>query len=588
MANEFVIKNGYFSQGNSNVTGSLRVSGSIGVVGSGSDVLSVYGSQGNLLVATDTFSGSLFTVTDISGYPILDITSDYYTSTIQMIGTASLTGSLSITENLEVKQNITASKALISSSGNEQLIVMGSGSDSWITGIYGSQGNLLTVTDTFSGSIFTVSDISGYPILDITSDYYTSSVFLPTLQSQSQQYIVAYNSQSGLLSYMSSSAVGGSGDLFPYTGSAEITGSLIISGGFKVYDTINDLKNINSDLRSLYDAGGADSINWDTRKLSDGTTDVLNWQNQILYDSSGFRSILWSDRLIKDSNGDTNIDYSAPGEITITSNVIPGGPYVDNTSSFNLGSPTTAWDKIYVSNNSLHFVSGSVSSSIGFNNGVISFNNATVSIPTGSTVQTASYALTASYIENGGAAGVSSLTVGTGLTGSSTTGDINLNLSATAYTTYANNTAATTTPSLVTFKEVGEQAMTATITWNNTAPSGTTNLRYRWFQIGNMVQYFFFFNYGTGGLNNSSITFDFPADMPTPTPPTGTGTAGTYIYRGHGLGQTSPTNPSTAVGSGFWGGGIRRDAGNTKYEFFFAVGTAIQARTFYHSGFYFV
>ncbi len=170
MANEFVIKNGYFSQGNSNVTGSLRVSGSIGVVGSGSDVLSVYGSQGNLLVATDTFSGSLFTITDISGYTILDITSDYYTSSIQMIGTASLTGSLSITENLTVGQNVTASKALISSSGNEQLIVMGSGSSSWITGIYGSQGNLLTVTDTFSGSIFTVSDISGYPILDVISN----------------------------------------------------------------------------------------------------------------------------------------------------------------------------------------------------------------------------------------------------------------------------------------------------------------------------------------------------------------------------------------------------------------------------------
>lgn len=105
MANEFVIKNGYFSQGNSNVTGSLQVSGSVGV-----------------------------------------------------------TGSVSIT------QNLTASKALFSSSGNNQLMVMGSGSSSWLTGIYGSQGNLFTVTDTFSGSIFTVSDISGYPILDVISN----------------------------------------------------------------------------------------------------------------------------------------------------------------------------------------------------------------------------------------------------------------------------------------------------------------------------------------------------------------------------------------------------------------------------------
>ena len=186
-----------------------------------------------------------------------------------------------------------------------------------------------------------------------------------------------------------------------------------------------------------------------------------------------------------------------------------------------------------------------------------------------------------------GGGGVTSITAGTGLSGDSTTGAVTLQLSASSYSVLANNTASTSAPSFVTFKEVGEQAMVATITWNNTAPSGTTNLRYRWFQIGNMVQYFFFFNYGTAGVNNSTITFDFPSDMPTPTPPTGTGGASTYIYRGNGLAVTSPTVPATPVTSGFWGGGIRRDSGNTKYEFFFAVGTAIAARTFYHSGFYF-
>lgn len=588
MANEFVIKNGYFSQGNSNVTGSLQVTGSVGVTGSAS----ITGSLTS--IGTSTFSGSVL-----------------------------MTGSLNaiVSGAIDLTGFITASKILITSSGNEQLIVIGSGSSSWITGIYGSQGNLLTVTDTFSGSIFTVTDISGYPILDITSDYYTGSVYLPTLQSQSQQNVVVYNSQSGLLSYISASAIGGGGDPFPYTGSAEITGSLIVSGGFIVHDVTTGFNNIDSNNTALIDSTGVTSLSWASRELIDTAgTPVLNWgatglydtgnsqsmdwsartlidsfgttvgdwENRRFWDGTGNRSLDWDSRLLYDSAATQVFDWNTPGQIVVNDDIIPGGPYVDNTSSFNLGSLTAAWDKIYVSNNSLHFVSGSVSSSIGFNNGVISFNNATVNIPTGSTVQTASYALTASYVENGGAAGVSSLTVGTGLTGSSTTGNINLNLSATAYTTYANNTAATATPSLVTFKEVGEQAMAATITWNGTPPSGVTNLRYRWFQIGNMVQYFFFFNYGTGGLNNSTITFDFPADMPTPTPPTGTGGASTYIYRGQGLGQTSPTVPSTAVGSGFWGGGIRRDSGNTKYEFFFSVGTAIAARAFYHSGFYFV
>jgi hypothetical protein len=357
MANEFVIKNGYFSQGNSNVTGSLQVTGSIGVtgsvsitqnvtaskalfsssgvnqlmvIGSGSSswLAGIYGSQGNIFTATDTMSGSLFTVADISGYPIFKIISDHYTNSIQMIGTASLTGSLSITENLAVGQNLTASKALISSSGNEQLMVMGSGSSSWITGIYGSQGNLLTVTDTmsgslftvadisgypvlkvisdhytnnvqivgdtsltgslsitenltaskalisssngdqltvigsgstiaqvygsqgnllvvndtFSGSIFTVTDISGYPILDITSDYYTGSVFIPMMRSQSQQHVVAYDSASGLLTYVSASAIGGGGvsTLQQVTDAGNTTDKYISSSaGFVLYDDTN-------------------------------------------------------------------------------------------------------------------------------------------------------------------------------------------------------------------------------------------------------------------------------------------------------------------------------------------------------------
>jgi hypothetical protein len=186
MANEFVIKNGYFSQGNSTVTGSLTVT-----------------------------------------------------------------------------QNVTASRALISSSGNNQLTAIGSGSTFAIAQVFGSQGNLLSVTDSMSGSIFTISDISGYPILDITSDYYTGSIFLPTLLSQSQQNVVAYDSQSGQLFYMSSSALGGgsgtpggldtqiqfnsgsgfSGSVnftFDYTTNvARLTGSLVVSESLRVTGSVS-------------------------------------------------------------------------------------------------------------------------------------------------------------------------------------------------------------------------------------------------------------------------------------------------------------------------------------------------------------
>lgn len=64
--------------GNITVTGSARISGSAGltVIGSGSTVLDIQGSQGQLFSVTDSLSGSLFSVNDISGLPILEVFSD--------------------------------------------------------------------------------------------------------------------------------------------------------------------------------------------------------------------------------------------------------------------------------------------------------------------------------------------------------------------------------------------------------------------------------------------------------------------------------------------------------------------------------
>ena len=48
------------------------------------------------------------------------------------------------------------------------LIVTGA-SGGTVVDIQGSQGQLFSVTDDLSGSIFAVSDISGVPILDVNS-----------------------------------------------------------------------------------------------------------------------------------------------------------------------------------------------------------------------------------------------------------------------------------------------------------------------------------------------------------------------------------------------------------------------------------
>lgn len=116
MANEFIIKNGFHSKGDSHITGSfnvssditasaftgdgsnltglppgsifaatgsvqsttndLQITGSLNIYKSGSTVFNIEGSQGTLFAVTDELSGSLFSVNDISGIPIFEVFSD--------------------------------------------------------------------------------------------------------------------------------------------------------------------------------------------------------------------------------------------------------------------------------------------------------------------------------------------------------------------------------------------------------------------------------------------------------------------------------------------------------------------------------
>jgi hypothetical protein len=77
--------------------------------------------------------------------------------------------------------------------------------------------------------------------------------------------------------------------------------------------------------------------------------------------------------------------------LIISGNIIPAGPYTNNTSSYDLGSSTAAWRDLYVSNGSIKMISGSNSASIQFNNGTVTFAGASVTLPSSSTVPTASY-----------------------------------------------------------------------------------------------------------------------------------------------------------------------------------------------------
>ena len=84
------------------------------------------------------------------------------------------TGSAGITGSLAVVGPVSASAVYISGSGTQRLIVVGSGSASPIFTVQGSQGELFSVTDSLSGSLFSVNDISGLPILEVFSDNTTT------------------------------------------------------------------------------------------------------------------------------------------------------------------------------------------------------------------------------------------------------------------------------------------------------------------------------------------------------------------------------------------------------------------------------
>jgi hypothetical protein len=85
-----------------------------------------------------------------------------------------VSGSDAALNSLVVTNNITASRAYFSASNGTTngptLVVQGSGSAQPIFTVQGSQGELFSVTDSLSGSLFSVNDISGLPILEVFSD----------------------------------------------------------------------------------------------------------------------------------------------------------------------------------------------------------------------------------------------------------------------------------------------------------------------------------------------------------------------------------------------------------------------------------
>jgi len=170
-------------------TGSAIITGSLTVIGS---VLSSNGGFTGSLLGTSSWSvntisasyavtSSYSNTSDTSSYALSAVSSSYAitasyalntftSSTFPYTGSAIISGSLIVTGSVHISTSLTASSLLVSGSGVNRLIVVGSGSTGPIFSVMGSQGELFTINDSLSGSLFSVNDISGLPVLEVYSD----------------------------------------------------------------------------------------------------------------------------------------------------------------------------------------------------------------------------------------------------------------------------------------------------------------------------------------------------------------------------------------------------------------------------------
>jgi len=150
--------------------------------------------------------------------------STYYGDGSNLTGISSdpfpYTGSAIISGSLEVIGNITGSLSI-------------EGSGSTLFEVNGSEGQLFSITDSLSGSLFAVSDVSGLPILEVFSD---DTVKIGSFNNKAitvnGSTAVVTGSFTGSFVGDGSNLTGIETDPFPYTGSAVISGSLTLTGSF--------------------------------------------------------------------------------------------------------------------------------------------------------------------------------------------------------------------------------------------------------------------------------------------------------------------------------------------------------------------
>jgi hypothetical protein len=111
---------------------------------------------------------------------------------------------------------VSANTLTASGTGQNILTVIGSGNSttSPIFSVVGSQGELFSVTDSLTGSLFSVNDISGLPIVEVFSD---NTILMGSYQAPSLNTTVRLTLTAGTNTVYSIPTSGYTGAFFDYT-----------------------------------------------------------------------------------------------------------------------------------------------------------------------------------------------------------------------------------------------------------------------------------------------------------------------------------------------------------------------------------
>jgi hypothetical protein len=266
MANEFIIKNGYRSQGNSEITGSATISGSVIATGS----LSVLDSNNVNVLNTNTYilrgaspgnisvDWSTRTLNDPSSTPVLNW------RTYRLIDT-------STTRSLDW-QNRTLLEAT-------QLTVL-----DWANGqqLWGTR----LAIDWRNRKLYDTSPI-------LSADWSTRTLH-DTSTTQSVDWQNRY--------------------------SLDVSGILATNWDSRRHYDTSTSSSINWGTRTLNDSSELTSVDWANRQTVDGASVLsLDWASRILYDTSGIPAVDWVQRALVDSISTSAISWDA---VNLSYNVI--------------------------------------------------------------------------------------------------------------------------------------------------------------------------------------------------------------------------------------------------------------------------